>query len=72
MHNCKTTVDGISRLDTSQKKISEFEDIVIKTRMSFRFISVTLYVDFLGYIFTGRIMYFSEIYTVKDLGNINQ
>lgn len=30
----------INRLNTSQEKISEFEDIVIETRMSCRFIPV--------------------------------
>lgn len=72
MHDCKTTLDGINRLDTSQEKISEFEDIVIETRMSCSSFLLTLYLDFLCYIFIGRILYFSEIYTVKDLGNINQ
>lgn len=71
MHDCKNILHEINVSTLHKEKISEFEDIVIETEMSCRFIPVTLYLDFLCYIFIGWIMYFSEIYILSEIKGIS-
>lgn len=59
-----------SRLDTAKEKITEFEDVAVGTRISCRYISVPLYLDFLSYIFIGRMCTFLK-YTLRRVQGIS-